>query len=117
MAIRYLSHSAWSDAILETIAGATQKAEQAFSSKARRMSENPEKVGKYRILGVAGRGGMGTVYIGRDPFNDRKVAIKVCSVGDPSDNAARLALKMFFSEAQSAGVLENPNILRVFGAG
>ena len=81
------------------------------------MAENPDKVGKYEILGVAGRGGMGTVYIGHDPFIDRKVAIKVCPVGDHSEKNARLARKMFFNEAQSAGVLDNPNILRVFDAG
>ena len=35
------------------------------------MSETPQKVGKYEILGIAGRGGMGTVFIGHDPFIDR----------------------------------------------
>ena len=81
------------------------------------MSDIPQKVGKYEVLGVAGRGGMGTVYVGHDPFIDRKVAIKVCPVGDPTDSSTRLARKMFFNEAQSAGVLDNPNILRVFDAG
>ena len=74
-------------------------------------------MGKYKVLGVAGRGGMGTVYIAHDPFIDRRVAIKVCPVGDAKDASARLAWKMFFNEAQSAGVLDNPNILRVFDAG
>ena len=81
------------------------------------MSETPQKVGKYEILGIAGRGGMGTVFIGHDPFIDRKVAIKVCPVGDPDDTTSRLTRKMFLNEAQSAGVLDNPNILRVFDAG
>ena len=81
------------------------------------MSETPQKVGKYEILGIAGRGGMGTVFIGHDPFIDRKVAIKVCPVGDPDDTTSRLTRKMFLNEAQSAGVLDNPNILRVFNAG
>lgn len=81
------------------------------------MSETLEKVGKYEILGVAGRGGMGTVFIGHDPFIDRRVAIKVCPVVNPDDTDSRLTRKMFFNEAQSAGVLDNPNILRVFDAG
>ena len=76
------------------------------------MSETPQKVGKYEILGVAGRGGMGTVFIGHDPFIDRRVAIKVCPVGDSNDTTSRLARKMFLNEAQSAGVLDNPNIRR-----
>ena len=82
------------------------------------MSEIPEKIGKYGILGIAGQGGMGTVYIGHDPFIDRKVAIKVCPVGDdPDETNSRLTRKMFLNEAQSAGVLDNGNILRVFDAG
>ena len=81
------------------------------------MSEIPQKVGKYEILGIAGRGGMGTVFIGHDPFIDRRVAIKVCPVGDPDDTTSRLTRKMFLNEAQSAGVLDNANILRVFDAG
>jgi len=81
-------------------------------------TEHPKKLGKYEILGVAGRGGMGTVYVGHDPFIDRKVAIKVCPVSDDAtDVQARMARKMFFNEAQSAGLLENPNILRVYDAG
>ena len=81
------------------------------------MSETPQKVGKYEILGIAGRGRMGTVFIGHDPFIDRQVAIKVCPVDDPGDTSSRLARNMFLNEAQSAGVLDNPNNLRVFDAG
>jgi serine/threonine-protein kinase len=40
------------------------------------LSESKKKLGKYAILGVAGRGGMGTVYMGHNPVIDRKVAIK-----------------------------------------
>jgi len=78
---------------------------------------HPDKIGKYEILGVAGRGAMGEVYIGHDPFIDRKVAIKVCSMNDADTTNARIARKMFFNEAQAAGQLDNPNILRVYDAG
>ncbi|MCP4040379.1 MAG: protein kinase, partial [Gammaproteobacteria bacterium] len=80
------------------------------------MSGYPKKIAKYEILGVLGRGAMGVVYLAHDPFVDRKVAIKLCTLGDASDDSAR-ARKMFFNEAQSAGALDHPNILRIYDAG
>ena len=80
------------------------------------MSDNSERAGKYQILDVAGRDGMGMVYVGHDPFSDRKVAINVCPMGDPEYSSAHLPRKLFFNEAQSAGVLETLNIQRVFDA-
>jgi serine/threonine protein kinase len=78
----------------------------------------PEKIGKYHIVGLAGHGNMGTVYVGYDPFADRDVAIKVCSVPDQVDEAAaRMARKLFFNEAHTAGALDHPNILKVLDAG
>jgi len=82
------------------------------------MAEHPEKLGKYQIRGLAGRGSMGIVYLGHDPFVDRQVAIKVLTLHDEADGEARArARKMFFNEAQSAGNLDHPNILRVYDAG
>jgi serine/threonine protein kinase len=80
----------------------------------------PEKIAKYEILGIAGRGAMGIVYIGYDPFIDRKVAIKVCSFQDDTSDSLvppRQSRKMFFNEAQSAGSLDHKNILKVYEAG
>ena len=85
------------------------------------MAEQPKKIGKYSILDVAGRGAMGVVYVGHDPFINRKVAIKVCSSSqDPEDDkemVATRAKRIFFNEAQAAGTLDHPNILRVYDAG
>jgi serine/threonine protein kinase len=78
----------------------------------------PEKISKYDILGVAGRGNMGTVYTGYDSFADRDVAIKVCAIdANARKEAAALTRKMFLNEAQIAGGLDHPNILRVLDAG
>lgn len=60
---------------------------------------------------------MGVVYIGHDPFVDRRVAIKICSNGNNDEGSSRLARRLFFNEAQSAGSLDHPNILKVFDAG
>ena len=82
------------------------------------MPDLPEKIGKYPVIGAAGRGNMGMVYIGYDPFHNRDVAIKVCKLNAEMDEeGARLARKMFFNEAHTAGVLDHPNIIRVLDAG
>ncbi len=82
------------------------------------MPELPEKFGKYHVVGLAGRGNMGVVYLGYDPFADRDVAIKVSIVKENLENtAARQARKLFFNEAHMAGLLDHPNILKIFDAG
>lgn len=82
------------------------------------MSDLPEKIGKYPVIGTAGRGNMGMVYIGYDPFHNRDVAIKVCRLSPEIETeTARLARKMFFNEAHTAEVLDHPNIIRVLDAG
>ena len=75
----------------------------------------PQQIGKYHIVGVAGQGNMGTVYVGHDPFSDANVAIKVCSVTPGS--GFKIARKLFFNEAHTAGGLDHPNILSVLDAG
>ncbi len=78
----------------------------------------PEKLGKYDIHGVAGKGSMGVVYLGHDPFVDRPVAIKVCKLGDDiTPDAQERARKMFVNEARAAGNLDHRNVLRVYDAG
>lgn len=78
----------------------------------------PEKFGKYEVIDCVGRGSMGVVYAGHDPFADRKVAIKVCSITDENETqSSRLAKKLFFNEAHTTGSLDHPNILSVLDAG
>lgn len=78
----------------------------------------PEKIGKYEVTGCVGRGSMGVVYSGHDPYADRKVAIKVCSISDENESQpSRLAKKLFFNEAHTTGSLDHPNILTVYDAG
>ena len=74
------------------------------------------KIGKYEILDVAGSGAMGDVYVAHDPFIDRTVAIKVCTHDDGSESA-RVARRLFVNEAQAAGALDHPNILKIYDAG
>ena len=39
----------------------------------------PDKIGKYDIIDVLGKGSMGLVYKGHDAYVDRAVAIKVAT--------------------------------------
>ncbi len=77
----------------------------------------PSKIGKYVIERELGRGSMGCVYAAHDPFSERLVAVKVAhpQFVDSSEAGQRFR-KLFFNEAHAAGVLDHPNILRVFDA-
>ena len=81
------------------------------------MSALPDKVGKYRILAEVGRGNMGTVFSAHDPFADKTVAIKLAhsEYVNEKDVGERFK-KLFFNEAQAAGVLNHPSILKIFDA-
>ncbi len=78
----------------------------------------PERIGKYLIINEIGRGSTGTVYLSHDPFYGRDVAIKVYNIESGSDGErARIARKMFLSEAHMVGMLHHPNILPIYDAG
>ncbi|MCP5151237.1 MAG: protein kinase [Chromatiales bacterium] len=81
------------------------------------MRSLPEKIGKYEIIDEVGRGSMGTVFSAHDPFTNRLVALKVAHAQhiDESEEGQRFR-KLFFNEARAAGLLEHPNILRVYDA-
>lgn len=80
------------------------------------MAEIPKKIGKYDLIGVLGRGAMGVVYRGHDPYVDRPVAIKVATNADV-ESTQGVARRMFINEARSAGRLDHPNVLKVYEAG
>jgi len=75
------------------------------------------RIGKYSVVGQLGRGGMGVVYLGRDPVIQRDVAIKLIRKADlaPEESAAILA--RFKREAQAAGNLHHTNIVAVYEYG
>ena len=74
-------------------------------------ASHPTTLGKYRILEPIGEGGFGIVYKGFDPFIKRHVAIKTCTSPD-----RELRLR-YFREAEIAGRLDHPNIVRIFDFG
>ncbi len=75
-------------------------------------------LGRYEIEKELGRGAMGVVYLGRDPKINRMVAIKTMMLEEGSDGGSVKEVKeRFFREAESAGTLNHPNIVRIFDAG
>ena len=81
-------------------------------------SSIPEKLGKYDIHQQIGKGSMGIVYEGYDPFSDSKVAVKVAiSEALKDSESGERYRKMFFNEAHTAGMLRHPNILEILDAG
>jgi len=77
-----------------------------------------DKIGKYSIDGVLGKGAMGIVYKGVDPLIGRTVAIKTIRF-DVIDSSFKQdeAIKRFTREAQSAGILSHPNIVTIYDVG
>ena len=73
-----------------------------------------QTVGRYRILGTLGTGGMGVVYRAHDPSLVREVAIKMLHPAAPGDEAAH---QRFVAEAQTLSQLNHPNICTVYETG
>jgi serine/threonine-protein kinase len=77
----------------------------------------PQRIGKYEIRGVLGRGGMGMVYHGYDAAIERSVAIKSITRSALDPIEAGGVLDRFRREAQAAGRLVHPNIVQVYEYG
>jgi serine/threonine protein kinase len=73
----------------------------------------PKQIGKYRILGVAGSGGMGTVYEAEQETPQRRVAIKVLHSATPRPDI----LRRFRRESEILAQLQHPCIAQIFEAG
>jgi tetratricopeptide (TPR) repeat protein len=75
-------------------------------------------LGRYFVLDLLGRGGMGAVYSAYDPELDRKVAIKlILARADPSDSSTSADQQRLLREAQAIAQLSHPNVLTVYDVG
>ncbi len=73
----------------------------------------PKRFGKYVLKRELGRGGMGVVWLARDPTLERDVALKTLTVVDVnSTDGERLR-----REALAVARLRHPNIIQVFEVG
>ena len=69
-------------------------------------------IGRFIIERELGAGGMGVVYVARDPVLDRRVAVKLLRAGGGVTGETRL-----LREAQALARLTDPNVVTVYEAG
>jgi len=73
-----------------------------------------KRIGKYEVIDLLGRGGMGLVYRAFDRQLNREVAIKTVTEGFTRDPEM---LQRFYREAAKTGALKHPNIVIVYDLG
>ncbi len=79
--------------------------------------ELQEHIGKYPVVREIGSGATSRVFLARDPFAERDVAIKVLQFSKDADpETERMMHKAFLAEASLAGKMNHPHIVDVFDA-
>ena len=73
-----------------------------------------KRIGKYDIIEVLGRGGMGVVYRAVDKQIGREVAVKTLTQGVAGDKEM---LARFYEEGRKTGRLNHPHIVTVYDLG
>jgi serine/threonine-protein kinase len=75
-------------------------------------------LGRYQVEKELGKGAMGVVYLGKDPKIGREVAIKTLALSTEFEgDELQEAKDRFFREAESAGKLDHPSIVKIYDAG
>ena len=78
----------------------------------------PPNLGRYRIVGELGRGGMGIVYRAVDPELDREVAVKLILLAPDASRELRDELeKRFRREAKAAARIRHPGVVSIHDVG
>ena len=79
-------------------------------------SEQPLKLGRYRVIEELSRAAGSVVYKARDPLIDRLVILKTLAVGLPNDEGLEFR-KRVDRELKSAGRLNHPNLVTIYDVG
>ncbi|MEO5676638.1 MAG: protein kinase, partial [Usitatibacter sp.] len=79
-------------------------------------TEVPNRIGSWEIMGILGRGASATIYLGRELFPARDVAIKVYNPQRLSPEDRKLFRSLFLKETLLAKRLTHPNITQVYDA-
>jgi len=94
------------------------RAESATDAAPAAVSPAGRTLGRYELERVIGRGAMATVYLGRDPTINRRVAIKTLPLAEEfAESDLATARSHFLREAESAGRLSHPYIIAIYDAG
>src|SRR5271165_1733530 len=73
-----------------------------------------EQIGRYKIVGLIGRGGLGSVYLAEDAAIGRQVAVKVIPLRG-ADNEYQI--KRIEREVSILGQLDHPNVIKIYDFG
>jgi serine/threonine protein kinase len=76
----------------------------------------PQSFGRYTLLRLLGKGGMGSVYLAHDSELDRRVAIKFPEF-DGRPDVATAAIERFRREARAMATIQHSNICPIFDVG
>jgi eukaryotic-like serine/threonine-protein kinase len=68
-------------------------------------------LGKYKLIDLLGRGGMGKVFLGEHTMMNRRVALKILSRHVSRDSAS---VERFLAEARTIAALDHPNIVHAY---
>jgi tRNA A-37 threonylcarbamoyl transferase component Bud32 len=85
-----------------------------------RQVSKAREMGSYQLMELLGRGGMGEVYRATHRMLARPAAIKLIrpeAISGGDDEAARLAVKRFYREAEAAANLRSPHTVEVYDFG
>ncbi len=74
----------------------------------------PNRLGRFVVLRKIGQGGMGVVYAAYDEELDRKVALKMLHVSNPTDKERRIRT---LREAQAMARVAHPNVVSIYEVG
>ncbi len=86
-----------------------ERLRSAVKSRLFQKTQEPLRIGRFRVLRCIGQGGMGTVFAARDDELQRTVAIKLLR---PELSSARLT-----DEAQALARLSHPNVVGIYDVG
>ena len=77
-----------------------------------------QKIGRYGVKEVIGRGSMGVVYLAYDPVLDREVAVKTIETQLESEREElEIFIERFKREAKAAAKLSHPGIIIIYDFG
>ncbi|BBM87551.1 serine/threonine protein kinase [Candidatus Uabimicrobium amorphum] len=114
MIVSHIDQSKQNSSAVQTTATRNARGTVAGTSQQpRQLSQEPQTIGRYKVICVLGQGGMGKVYKVFDPQLQKELALKVNFCGDASSKAA----VRFRREAKTMTALNHPGIVKAYDIG